>query len=126
MIRGRKDKDKMTVGMSIISILDPKRCWKEWIRLGSLNRVRGLFHDEGLRNPRTLRVPTISAIEKAAFRWALENQEEAKKDATYAWQTEGIVMTEKMWREFLEEKARLAYFVQPRKIQRFLEEHQLV
>lgn len=126
MIRGRKDKDKMTVGMSIISILDPKRCWKEWIRLGSLNKVRGMLEDEGLRNPRTMRVPTISAIEKAAFRWALENLAEAKEDTTYAWQTEGIMMTEEMWREFLVDKARLAYFVQPKKIQSFLEEHQLV
>lgn len=116
----------MTVGMSLIAILDPKRCWKEWIRLGSLNKVRNLFQDEGLRNPRTLRVPTISAIEKAAFRWALENLEEAKTDTTYAWQTEGIMMTEEMWREFLVDKARLAYFVQPRKTQRFLEENQLV
>lgn len=126
MIRGRKDKDKMTVGMSIISILDPKRCWKEWIRLGSLNQVMRLFEDEGLRNPRTLRVPTISAIEKAAFRWALKNMDEAKVDLTYAWQTEGVMMTEEMWEEFLVSKGRLAYFVQPRKFQKFLEEHQLV
>lgn len=125
MIYRRKDKD-MTVGVSVIAILDPKRCWKEWIRLGSLNKVRNLLNDEGLRNPKTLRVPTISAIEKAAFRWALENLEEAKRDTTYAWQTEGIMMTEEMWREFLANKARLAYFVQPRRVQSFLEEHNLV
>lgn len=116
----------MTVGMSAISILDPKRCWKEWIRLGSLNKVRNLLEKEGLRNPRTLRVPTISAIEKAAFRWALENLEEAKSDTTYAWKTEGIMMTEEMWKEFLADKARLAYFVQPRRKKNFLEENQLV
>lgn len=126
MIYERKDEEKMTVGISIFSILDPQRCWKEWIRLGSLNRVRNLFEDEGLRNPRTLRVPTISAIEKAAYRWALENQVESKEDMRYAWRTEGIEMAEETWREFLTDKAHLAYFVQPRKIQRFLEENQLV
>lgn len=126
MILERKDEENMTVGMSAIAILDPKRCWKEWIRLGSLNKVRNLLNDEGLRNPKTMRVPTISAIEKAAFRWALENLEEAKEDTTYAWQTEGIMMTEEMWKEFLADKARLAYFVQPRRVQSFLEEHNLV
>jgi len=93
MIYERKDED-MTVGMSAISILDPYRCWKEWIRLGSLNRVRDLFDNEGLKNRRTMKVPTISAIEKAAFRWALVNQDESKKDLTYAWQTEGEILTE--------------------------------
>lgn len=116
----------MTVGMDTLSVLDPKRCWKEWIRLGSLNKVKRLFEDEGLRNPRTLRVPTVSAIEKAAYRWALENMDEAKQDMTYAWKTEGVMMTEEMWTDFLVKKAHLAYFVQPRRIQNFLEENQLV
>ena len=125
MIEERKD-EYMTVGINTISVLDPQRCWKEWARLGSLNKVKRLFEEEGLRNPITMRVPTISAIEKAAYRWALTNQEEAKKDLSDAWKTEGIFMTEEMWRDFLAKKSHLAYFVQPRKRQRFLEENQLV
>lgn len=117
---------KMTVGMNVNSILDPRRCWKEWIRLGSLNKVRNLFEGEGLRNPATMRVPTISAIEKAAYRWAMDNQEEAKQDLSYAWQSEGVMMTEEMWRDFLIKKSTLAYFVQPRRIQLFLEQNELV
>ena len=115
----------MTTGLGVISILDPERCWREWIRLGSLHKVQNKFEDEGLRNPRTLRVPTISAIEKAAYRWALENLEEAKKDLEYAWNQIGEVLTEERWQEFLVDKAKLAYFVQPKKIERFLEQHQL-
>lgn len=116
----------MTVGMNAISTLNPKRCWKEWIRLGSLSKVRDLFDREGLKNPATMRVPTISAIEKAAYRWAMENQAEAKQDLAYAWQSEGIMMTEEMWKDFLIKKSKLAYFVQPRRIKIFLEQNQLV
>lgn len=115
----------MTAGLLTISILDPERCWKEWIRLGSLSKVRDLFYDEGLRNPRTTRVPTLSAIEKAAYRWALENQEEAKIDLKHAWSTEGEILTDEDWRKFLADKANLAYFVQPRKARRFIERHGL-
>ena len=116
----------MTAGIRTISVLDPERCWREWVRLGSLNKVRNLFDDEGLRNPRTMRVPTISAIEKAAFRWALGNLEEARRDLVRAWQAEGEVLTDERWKEFLKDKAILAYYLQPRRLERFLEQHQLV
>jgi len=116
----------MTAGMSTLNILDPERCWKEWIRLGSLTKVQNLFDLEGLRNPRTLRVPTLSAIEKAAYRWALENQEEARRDLEFAWASEGEVLTEERWIGFLVDKTKLAYFVQPRKIERYLEKHDLL
>src|SRR5215207_323588 len=79
----REDED-MTAGINTMKLLDPQRCWTEWIRLGSLNRVRELFHDEGLRHPRTKVVPTISAIEKAAYRWALTNLDEARQDLEFA------------------------------------------
>ena len=116
----------MTAGIKTLSILDPRRCWKEWMRLGSLTRVRDLFHGEGLRHPRTMKAPTISAIEKAAYRWALTNLDEAKEDLGFAWQAEGLMLTEEMWKQFLYDKAHLAYFVQPKKIQKFLEEMQVV
>lgn len=116
----------MTAGIRSSSILDPGRCWKEWMRLGSLNKVRHLFATEGLRNQRTMKPPTISAIEKAAYRWALKNLDEAKKDLAFAWQAEGELLTEERWNQFLYDKAHLAYFVQPKKIQTFLEERELV
>lgn len=116
----------MVAGMSTISILDPERCWREWIALGSLTKVMNLFEQEGLRNPQTQRVPTISAIEKAAYRWMLENLDEARRGLEFAWSSEGVILTDEKWNEFVIEKARLAYFVQPRKFERYLEQHNLV
>jgi hypothetical protein len=116
----------MTAGMSTISILDPERCWREWMSLGSLPKVRNLLDKEGLKNRYTQRVPTISAIEKAAFRWMLENLEESRKGLEYAWSREGAILTDEKWNEFVVSAAKLAYFCQPRKLERFLEKHSLV
>lgn len=116
----------MTTGLGVASILDPRQCWKDWIRLGSLAKIRDELQDKGVINQRTMKPPTISAIQKAAYRWALENQDEARKDLRYAWSEVGRVLTDADWRDFLADKARLAYFVQPRKLESFLEAHQLV
>lgn len=116
----------MTLGMTTQSILDPRRCWKLWIEEGSLSKVRGIFADEGLINPNTLRPPTLSAIEKAAYRWALDNLDDARDDLEYAWNSVGKTLTEKDWRQFLSKKIRLAFFLQPRKIERYLVKHDLV
>ena len=115
----------MTPGIPLRTVLDPERCWKEWVRLESLKKVQDLFESEGLRNPRTLRPPTISAIQKAAYRWALENQDQSKEDMRHAWSVVGEALTEEKWQEFLRTKAGLAYFLQPKKIDRFLQENGL-
>lgn len=112
--------------MSVLAILDPERCWKEWIRTGSLNEVRKVFEREGIKNPRTLEPPTLSAIEKAAYRWVLNNQEEGRQDLEFAWSSQGQVLNDFKWKQFLASKAKLAYFVQPRKIEKFLTENGLL
>lgn len=122
---GEERKIKMTPGLRTRGILDPERCWKLWIELGSLNKVKDQFAIEGLINPITMKPPTISAIEKAAYRWALENQEEARQDLSYSWGRVGEPLTDERWHEFLVSSAELAYFVQPAKIKRFIEENEL-
>ena len=115
----------MTPGIPLRIVLDTERCWKEWVRLESLKKVQRLFESEGLRNPRTQRVPTISAIEKAAYRWALENLETSKEDLRKTWSTIGEPLTEEKWREFLKTTANLAYFLQNKKREDFMKEHDL-
>ena len=115
----------MTPGIKIRTLLDPERCWKEWVRLESLKKVQDLFESEGLKNPKTMRVPTVSAIEKSAYRWALENQDQSKEDLRRAWSTIGEVLTEEKWKEFLIDKSGLAYFLQNKKREKFMEENDL-
>lgn len=115
----------MTAGVKKVKLLDTKRCWKDWMRLGSLNKVQESLEKEGLINQETMRPPTPAGIEKAAFRWALENQNEARKDLEYAWHEIGMVLTDKDWKQFLTDKAKLTYYATPIKLQNFLVLHKL-
>ena len=115
----------MTAGIPVRTYLNPERCWKEWVRLESLQKVRNLFESEGLINQRTQRPPTISAIQKSAYGWALENLEYSKEDLRHAWGTIGEVLTEEKWKEFLLSKAKLAYFLRPERLEKFIRENEL-
>ncbi len=114
----------MPAGLKNKQFLDPKQCWKDWnIHEGSLGAVQKKLVREGNLNPKTDQPPTISGIEKAAFAWALENQEEARKDLEFAWSREGHVLTEEDWREFLRNAARLVFYQRPNRLQNFMSEN---
>jgi len=112
----------MTAGVKKVKLLDTKRCWKDWMRLGSLNKVRSLLEI----NPQTMKLPTPSGIEKAAFRWALTNQTEARKDLAFAWQEIGMVLTDEDWKKFLVDKAGLIHYDSPGRLHEFLVENELL
>jgi hypothetical protein len=118
----------MPLGVKIQSLLDPKRCWKEWIVTeGTLPKVQRKFLAEGIINERTGNAPTISAIEKSAFSWAIksENHAEARKDLEYYWSKKGVIVTDEVWETFLADSANLLYYQRPLKLQSFLEENGL-
>ena len=111
----------MAAGLHGRGFLDPKECWKRWhVHHGSLNKVQESFLREGKINRNTGNPPTISAIEKSAFSWALHNQEEARKDLEYAWRNEGFILTDSEWTGFVLKAAKLVYYQRPKKLQRFV------
>jgi hypothetical protein len=110
----------MPAGIGNKGLLDPKQCWKDWnLELGTLNAVREKLRKQGVINPSTGEPPTASAIEKAAFSWAIHNQEEARRDLAQAWRNFGYVLTDEEWRSFLGRASNLVYYQRPRKLERF-------
>lgn len=110
----------MTTGLMNRGMLNPKQCWKDWsIHLGTLQAVRDKLKEEGNVNPKTGEPPTISAIEKAAYRWAIYNQEEARRDLEYAWSKEGVIVTDGKWLDFIEKASGLVFYQRPKKLARF-------
>lgn len=111
----------MPAGLRNRGYLDPEMCWKEWcIHSGSLKATQEKFYSQGIRNPRNDEPPTKSGIEKAAFFWAIQNQDEARKDLEYAWLKEGQVLTDERWKKFLASASRLVFFQRPRRHEEFL------
>lgn len=111
----------MPAGLKNRGFLDPRTCWKEWhVGAGSLGAVQDKFLKDGLINNKTNSVPTKSGIEKAAFAFAIEHQDEARKDLAYAWEKEGHILTDADWKQFLKDAARLVYYQRPRRLQEFL------
>lgn len=120
----RKEYARMTPGLKNKGMLDPKRCWKEWtVSLGSLRAVRENLYINGEINPKTGQPPTKSGIQKAAFSWAIENQEEARKDLEYAWEKAGHVLTDELWQDRIVGFAKLIYHQRPGRFQKFLDKH---
>ena len=111
----------MAAGLMSRGWLDPKRCWKDWhVRLGSLNKVQDDYLRKGEFNQKTGRPPTLSGIQKAAYSWALRNQEEARKDLEYAWMKEGVILTEEDWKKAMVRAARLIFHQRPKRFDRFI------
>lgn len=110
----------MRAGLRGHGILNPEECWRLWHEKGSLNEVQNYFTKQGRLNPKTGNPPTKAGIEKAAFVWVLENQEQARKDLARAWKEQGEVLTDEKWTEFLVKVAKLVYHQRPRKFDRFI------
>ena len=103
------------------NLLDEKFCWKEWQKpKGSLLKVITDLNSQGKLNPDTGRPFTPSGIQKAAFRWALDNIEEARRDVEYKLNTDGRTLSERAWKEFLYDMTKLACQTEPRKFERYV------
>ncbi len=115
----------MRAGLMGKKLLDTKECWELWHKIGSLKGVQNYLLQKGVINQRTGRPVTVAGIEKAAFTWALENQETARKDLSYAWQQEGFILTDDEWRKFLVKKARLIFYQRPGRFGKFISDNGL-
>lgn len=115
----------MRAGLRSKGFLDPKECWELWHKTGSLNGVQNYFVQHGRLNPKTGNPPTKAGIEKAAFSWVLENQEQARIDLSHAWKAEGEILTDEKWKEFLFGVSKLVYHQRPGKFERFVVSNEL-
>lgn len=94
--------------------LDDKYCWKAWITnpKSSLVKVTDQLAAEGKVGGFTGRRFTPTNIRVAAFRWAieLENQAEARKDLEFRVMTKrGKTVSDEEWKQFLYMAVKLVY-----------------
>lgn len=115
----------MAPGLKDRGFLDPEDCWKKWITLGSLGLVRKAYAKEEKINSKTGNPPTKSAIEKAAYMWALDHLKEARKDLEFAWVKDGHILTDEAWNKFLVKAAHLVHYQRMHKFENFVNQHGL-
>ena len=111
----------MAPGLRNKGYLNPKECWKDWnVNLGSLGEVQKDHLSKRKTHPVTDQAPSKSGIEKAAFGWALYHQDEARKDLEYAWQRQGVILTDEDWYRWLINAASLFFYRRPIPFNKFV------
>ena len=116
----------MTIFLSPQSLLTPEKSWNDWVRLGSLTKVRREYLANEIVNPRTGNPPTESAIQKSAYKWCTENQKNldaARERFNHEYTTSGIIPTDELWRKKVFMMIKLLYYQQPSKMQEYLKKY---
>lgn len=107
-------------------ILDEKLCWDLWIKPGvSLPKVQSELERRGVISRKTGRPPTIQAIERAAYRYLCDApknvQDECRKQYEYCMTTmQARTVSDEEWKQWIVEKARLAYHQRSKKFEEFI------
>jgi hypothetical protein len=118
----------MTVFFNQDKVLDPERCWSDWIELGSLGKVRKHYNKIGIVSTRTGECPNESAIQKAAYTWAVSSPETlqvAKERFEFECRERAIIPSDEMWNEKLYKIGRLLYYQRANRMKEFIEMHGL-
>lgn len=110
---------------SSLQILDPKQCWDDWIALGSLRKVRRKYQHEGLISSRTGAAPNESAIQKAAYNYAINHIEEMKERFDYEYMKDGRIPTDDEWKRRLYRVGYLLFYQRKSRLQEFINKHGL-
>lgn len=112
--------------MSILDVggnkagLDGKTCWDEYIRWGSFSKAASRF-----KNPNTLRRVTPAAVERAAYKWAIDNPDVAKSDWQRYCLATGVPPTDERWLERVYRMIKVAYYYNPSKLKKYLEKYSI-
>lgn len=106
-------------------VLDPEQCWNDWISLGSLRKVRRKYQHEGLISSRTGETPNESAIQKAAYNYAINHIEEMKERFDYEYMKDGRIPTEDEWKKRLYRIGYLLFYQRKSRLQEFINKHGL-
>jgi hypothetical protein len=59
--------------------LDREQCFKLWLQLGTIRRVRAYLEANGVVNPTTGERPSEIGVRASAWKWALYHPEEARQ-----------------------------------------------
>lgn len=110
----------MAIGIRYSEFLDGQRCFELWVITGSLYKTQKILQDEGVFNPKTERIPTVMGIWNAAWRWGLENKDEAKKMVADVYRANGEILSDEEWKEMLDDKA--MYLYSKKKYNQFVDE----
>ena len=101
--------------------LDEERCWREWRQKGSsLTKVAKKLESEGFISQRTGKRFSSTSILHAAWRFAVNNPDEAYEIEMYHQQTMGAVFTEDEWKRALVQGAKFVYAQSQKKLSRFI------
>lgn len=100
-------------------MLDNKECFEYWVEIGTLRKVAMVFEREGRINPLTDRPYTFIAVWMAAYKWVLENPDEAWK----IYQEKGSPLSKEQWEKFLTAKAAYIFKERPNYFKEWLLEN---
>lgn len=115
----------MTIFFTQGKLLDPRKCWEDWIRLGSLAKVCREYTQEGTVNPNTGVSPNASAVQKSAYSYAVENIDVAKERFFFECRERGEVPTDDLWKEKLYKIGRLLYYQRRNRLDDFVKDNGL-
>ena len=93
----------------------------------SLQKVSLQLEAEGTVSPKTKKRFTPTAIRHAAWRWALqgENQETAYKDVRERMAKNGRIISSEDWKKIMVENATFVWGQTPHKLNKFIEKFNL-
>lgn len=101
-------------------MLDGKAAWDACLQYGGIRKASRQFI-----NPRTDKFYNPTGFSRIAYQWALVHLDIVRPQWEAVARGEGIVPTDKAWRDWLVQKAHVAYYYAPGKYERFLKEHNL-
>lgn len=94
-----------------------------WVTMGtgrSLGGLRRFCEAEGILNPVLHTPPSLMGLEKAIYRWAIQNVEKSYEIFNTSQRDEGNFHTLPEWRDFLRDKFRSAYQYDDNQRKKFL------
>ena len=109
--------------LSMIGLSDPEKgkiAWDACIRYGGIRKAARNFI-----NPKTNREYNPSGFARMAYQYALTHLAEIRPQWEAVAREEGVVPTDEVWREWLRQKAHVAFYYTPGRYERFIKEQGL-
>jgi hypothetical protein len=100
--------------------LDGKTAWDACVRFGSIRKAAG-----SATNPRTDRTYNPTGFSRIAYQYALTHLDEIRPQWEAVAREDGIVPNEEAWREWMFQKAHVAFYYTPGRYERFIKEQGL-
>ena len=95
----------MAIGKSRTDKLNAEECFMLWFKLGALEKVSRHLAMEGKINLKTNKAFSVTAIQRQAYKWIIENSQEARGYFEKA----GLKFSDDNWNIFLIKRALWVY-----------------